>query len=221
MEMDVDDTGAAPERPAPVTPGSVLEVASPWAASSCASTPWSPVTPAVHNRSSVAATFGVVKTPVRVVVSPAPVSYVGTSTTGPTTVAQSPIRTGVIRMAVGSPCAAGSPPRRQPVTIRRVSFGHAPTSPGAVIRQYAASQGIPLSLRNSPQEVPAPVPVRSSQGEVVAPSPTARGGGGYGPLTFGNLAQPADSAPLRPPAILRTIVTPCSTRFARAGAAGG
>lgn len=60
-------------------------------------------------------------------------------------------------------------------------------SPGAAIRQNAASFGIPLSLRSA-SEAAVPIPVRTVAGGVVAPSPVSHGQaartqhpfGGYG-----------------------------------------
>lgn len=48
-------------------------------------------------------------------------------------------------------------------------------SPGTVIRQNAATFGIPLSLQPAAGELMIPIPVRTTSGHVVAPSPISRG----------------------------------------------
>lgn len=67
---------------------------------------------------------------------------------------------------------------RSPVPMSPAFYAQAPAacmSPGAEIRQNAASLGIPLNLHSSPEDVYVPIPVRTTSGAVVAPSPVNRG----------------------------------------------
>mmetsp|Transcript_170183 Transcript_170183/g.545768 ORF Transcript_170183/g.545768 Transcript_170183/m.545768 type:complete len:240 (-) Transcript_170183:206-925(-) len=207
LEMDVDDEVAAPEGQATVTPGtSPMDLASPWAVSSCGS-PWSPVTPAVNRSSGNVSAFGMARAPNTIghalVLPIGALNSSSTTMSTPTTSGGCTAQTCLVRVVqvLGSPGAQMNKPR--------VTFAPSPTSPGAIIRKNAASFGIPLNLRSSAQA--APVPVRSLEGSVVAPSPSACVSGGGCPAAFGNLsAQPAAVRVQPPPQILRSIVTPLS-----------
>lgn len=120
-----------------------------------------------------------------------------------------------------------------------------PLSPGAEIRQNAASLGIPLNLRAQHGEVAQPVPVRSTKGTVVAPSPTGRPldpaaprqlagvvTGPIGPPVPAGWCSATTSAPPRcsattnqavaplTPSVIRTLATPHASRAAKAYASG-
>jgi len=62
-----------------------------------------------------------------------------------------------------------------PVCFGTTAAGMQALSPGTVIRQNAATFGIPLSLQPAAGELMIPVPVRTTSGHVVAPSPMSRG----------------------------------------------
>eukprot|EP00930_Biecheleria_cincta_P092791 TRINITY_DN8283_c0_g1_i1.p1 TRINITY_DN8283_c0_g1~~TRINITY_DN8283_c0_g1_i1.p1 ORF type:complete len:240 (+),score=32.80 TRINITY_DN8283_c0_g1_i1:66-785(+) len=136
---------------------------SPWATSTyCTSpgSPWSPATPAVCPVTPSMRQQFAVSSPIRM-----------GNMHGYGVVSQNP---GATSRGLTSPGHFVAMPSHSAGPRSPLMVGTMPQSPGAVIRQNAASMGIPLHLRSSPGEVSAPVPVRSFFGVAAAPSPGAR-----------------------------------------------